>query len=127
MSNKNMVSWFEIYVSDMARAQKFYETVVGTKMIELPAPEGSGMTMVAFPWFEGVPNAAGMLVKSEMGKPSATGTIVYFDSEDCDTELRRVEQAGGKVLLPKTSAGEYGFFCQFSDTEGNTLGFFSKK
>jgi hypothetical protein len=30
-----------------------------------------------------------------------------------------MEQAGGKILLPKTSIGTNGFMAQFVDTEGN--------
>lgn len=127
MQSHNMVSWFEIYVEDMSRAKAFYETVLGKQLGDLPMPDGSGMTMLAFPWTDDAPGAAGALVKSEMNTPGSTGTVIYFDSKDCDTELSRVEQAGGKVLMPKTSAGEFGFFCLFSDTEGNTLGFFSKE
>ena len=29
---KNPVAWFEIYVTDMARARKFYEAVLGVQL-----------------------------------------------------------------------------------------------
>jgi predicted enzyme related to lactoylglutathione lyase len=35
--------------------------------------------------------------------------------------LARVEKAGGKSVMPKTSIGEYGFIGGFVDTEGNRL------
>ncbi len=123
----NIVTWFEIYVTDIDRAKTFYETVTGKTLTQMPMPEEMGITMLAFPWSEDGMGAAGALVKSDMRTPNAEGTIVYFDSEDCDTELSRVESAGGHIIFPKTPAGEYGFFCMFSDTEGNTVGFFSKK
>jgi predicted enzyme related to lactoylglutathione lyase len=34
----NPVSWFEIYVQDMARATKFYETVLEVKLEKLTSP-----------------------------------------------------------------------------------------
>lgn len=120
-----MVTWFEIYVEDMDRAKRFYETVIGKELNKLPVPEGMDMVMYAFPWIDDAPNAAGSLVKASMGKPSSTGTIIYFDSEDC-SELDRVNSAGGTILLPKTKVEGYGYMCLFSDTEGNTVGFFSK-
>jgi uncharacterized protein len=126
MENKNMVSWFEIYVTDMDRAKKFYETVLGEKLNKMPVPEELGMEMWAFSWIDDATNAAGALVKSETGQASSSGTIVYFDSEDC-SELSKVEEAGGKILLPKTPVEGFGHFCLISDTEGNTVGFFSKK
>jgi len=42
MSNENVVSWFEIPAKDLARAQNFYERVLG---IKLQAPEASGGNM----------------------------------------------------------------------------------
>ena len=126
MSNENVVTWFEISVNDMSRAQKFYETVVGKKLKKLPVPSDMGMTMMAFPWTDNGPGAAGALVKSDQGKPSSSGTVVYFGSKDC-SELSLVEPAGGKLIMPKTPVEGFGFFGFCSDTEGNTIGFFSKE
>lgn len=33
MENRNVVGWFEIYVSDMARARAFYEAVFGQELV----------------------------------------------------------------------------------------------
>ncbi len=121
-----MVSWFEIYVTDMDRAKKFYETVLVEKLNEMPVPEELGMEMWAFSWIDDVANAAGALVKSETWQASSSGAIVYFDSEEC-SELSKVEEAGGKILLSKTPLEGFGHLCVISDTEGNTVGFFSKK
>ncbi len=35
---KNAINWFEIPVKDFSRAQKFYETVLDTKIEEMPFP-----------------------------------------------------------------------------------------
>ena len=35
----NPVCWFEIYVEDMDRAKKFYETVFQTKLEDLHSPD----------------------------------------------------------------------------------------
>lgn len=75
--------------------------------------------MWAFPWIEGAPNAAGVLVKHEMGKPSAIGALVYFSCDDCAVELARVENASGKFCAPKFSLGNRVSY----RTEGNTIGF----
>ena len=122
----NAVAWFEIYVNDMQRAKAFYETVLATSLAALPNPAGADAgEMYAFPMNNKAPNASGALVKHPMGQPSATGTLVYFGSDDCATELGRVEAAGGKVQSPKFSIGEFGFIGIASDTEGNTIGFYS--
>lgn len=123
---KNPFTWVEIYVEDMSRAQKFYETVLAIQMVDLPMPEGMGdMQMVSFPWAEGERNISGALVKMENMGPGSGGTLVYFACEDCATEESRVEKAGGKVLQPKMPIGEYGFCSIVMDTEGNAIGLHS--
>ena len=37
--NRNPVGWFEIYVQDMDRANKFYETVLGVELMRLESPD----------------------------------------------------------------------------------------
>jgi len=39
--------------------------------------------------------------------------------------LDRIESAGGKVTMPKTSIGENGNMAFFLDTEGNIIGLHS--
>jgi len=36
----NAINWFEIPVTDFARAKKFYETVLNIKIMEMPFPHG---------------------------------------------------------------------------------------
>ncbi|ESU27371.1 glyoxalase/bleomycin resistance protein/dioxygenase [Flavobacterium limnosediminis JC2902] len=125
---KNPFTWVEIYVENMSRAQKFYETILAIQMAELPMPEGMGeMQMISFPWAENERNISGALVKMENMNPGTGGTLVYFACEDCATEESRVEKAGGKVLQPKMPIGEYGFCSIVMDTEGNTIGLHSMK
>lgn len=115
----NPVVWFEIAVSDMARARKFYEEVFQVELSELPMP---GMEMYAFPGDPVNPGATGTLLKDDQSTPSMEGTKVYFHCEDVNTELSRVEGAGGQIILPKTSIGEHGWMAMFRDTEGNLIG-----
>lgn len=85
-----------------------------------------GDSKYAFPWTDDGEGAAGALVKNDQSKPGGTGTMVYFDSEDC-SELDRVEAAGGKLIMAKVPVEGFGFFGFFADTEGNMVGLFSKK
>lgn len=125
---KNPFTWVEIYVDDMSRAQKFYETVFETQLTELPmSPEFGDMQMLSFGWAENEPNISGALVKMQDMKSGTGGTIVYFACDDCSVEESRVESAGGKVIQPKMSIGEHGFCSLFVDTEGNTVGLHSTK
>lgn len=123
---KNPFTWVEIYVSDMARAQKFYETVLQTTMVPMQAPgEFGDLEMVSFPWVEGGANISGALCKMKDMQPGGGGTLVYFACDDCSVELSRVAAAGGTVLQEKFPIGEHGFCAIAMDTEGNTIGFHS--
>lgn len=123
---KNPFTWVEIYVDDMNRARKFYETVLEIELSELPMSEDMGeMQMLSFPFSEDEKNISGALVKMENMTPGQGGTMVYFTCDDCSVEEKRVEKAGGKVLQPKMSIGEYGFVSIIRDTEGNSVGLHS--
>ncbi len=114
----NPVNWFEIPVKNIERARIFYEKVLG---LDLTPEEMGPYVMSFFPWNEGAPGAAGMLIKGDTYEPSHAGTIVYFSVDDIDETLRKVSANGGRTLLPKKSIGEYGFIAHFEDTEGNRL------
>ena len=127
MKPENPVVWFEIYVDDLTRAQKFYENVFKFQMNEMPIPDvGEEMEMLFFPAdMESKNRASGALVKMEGFSAGNNSTIVYFMSDDCSIEESRVENAGGKVFKSKMSLGDYGFMALVSDTEGNMIGIHS--
>jgi predicted enzyme related to lactoylglutathione lyase len=120
--NMNPVGWFEIYVQDMARAKTFYETVLATKLEQLP---GTELEMWSFPMEMGKYGAPGALVHMPGCASGGGGTLVYFSCTDCATEQARAEAAGGKVFKPKFSIGQYGHIALVTDTEGNLIGLHS--
>ena len=124
--NANVVGWFEIPVSDMERAIKFYETVLGLKLERNQMGE---LDMAWFPFAE-APGAPGSLVyHKDFYKPSSDGALVYFTSHsgDLKNELEKVEPAGGKVLVPKTLIKEdIGYMAVCEDTEGNRIALHSR-
>ena len=115
----NMVAWFEIPVSDMDRAKAFYEAVFN---IKIEVQDFEGTLMGWFPSNPEAPGAMGSLVKQEIYVPSQEGSLLYFMSEDVQTELDRVVAAGGSILQEKTMISpEIGYMAVFVDTEGNKL------
>ncbi len=121
----NPVGWFEIYVEDLARATKFYETVLGVELSKLESPNAE-IEMMAFPMDMEAIGATGALCKMGDVSPGGNSTMVYFNCQDCATEASRVEAAGGKLCQPKFSIGQYGFIAIASDTEGNMIGLYSQ-
>jgi uncharacterized protein len=121
-TSPHALSWFEIPVSNFARAKAFYETVLGITITEMPM----GPTTMGF--LSSSPDAVGgALVHDKDAAPSKQGTIVYLNGgENLAPMLARVERAGGSIAVPKTDiGGEFGFFAHFIDTEGNKVGLHS--
>ena len=121
MAKLNAIGWFDIYVSDMGRAVIFYENVLKQKLEPIGDPTGETQ-MMSFPTDMAVYGAGGALVKSNHARPGPGGTLVYFSVQDCSQEEMRVVAAGGKVVRPKFSIGEFGWVTLCEDTEGNLFG-----
>jgi uncharacterized protein len=126
MAKSNVIGWFDIYVNDMERAVSFYETVLKKKLEPIGDPTGETQ-MMSFPADMNLYGASGALVKSNYSRPGIGGTLMYFSVEDCSQEESRVPTAGGKVVRPKFSIGEFGWVTLCEDTEGNMIGLNSMK
>jgi predicted enzyme related to lactoylglutathione lyase len=124
---KNPVGWFEIYVNEMPRARKFYESVLGVQLEKLGDPNDSTINMMAFPSDMESYGASGALVHMDGFPAGGNSTLVYFACDDCAVEESRVAGTGGQVQRPKMSIGEYGFISLAVDTEGNMFGLHSQK
>lgn len=120
----NPVGWFEIYVQDMERAKRFYESVFQTKLQKLEDPETE---MWAFPMNMEGWGTSGSLVKMAGVPSGGNSTLVYFSCVDCAIEAGRVTKAGGRVHKDKVAIGQYGFMALVFDTEGNMFGLHSLK
>jgi uncharacterized protein len=116
---RNLVGWFEIPVTEMDRAQRFYELVFD---ITLERVTMDGEIMAWFPANGEVYGAGGTLVQGPNYVPSIDGCQLYFSSQDIDAILSRVVEGGGEILQPTTSIGKHGFIGYFKDSEGNKIG-----
>ena len=126
MAKSNAIGWFDIYVNDMDRAVTFYENVLKQKLLPIGDPTGDTQ-MMSFPADMASYGAAGALVKSSHSRPGAGGTMVYFSVEDCAVMEAYVASAGGILVRPKFSIGEFGWVSLCEDTEGNMFGLSSMK
>ncbi len=119
---ENLLTWFEIPVTDMHRAVRFYNEVFGW---ELNIVEASPFQFAFFDFPEH--RTGGSLSRGENYRPGADGAVIYlYAGQDLSEPLSRVEAAGGKVLMPKQSIGEHGYTAWFRDTEGNRIGMHSE-
>ena len=121
----NPVGWFEIYVQDISRAQKFYEAVLDCTLSPLSTEHMPEIQMRAFNMDGKNYGASGALVHMPGCPSGGMGTLVYFSSDDCAIEAGRIIENGGRLEKPKFSIGEYGFIALGIDTEGNMFGLHS--
>lgn len=119
-SSVNTINWFEVSVSDMARAKKFYEAIFSIKLEQM---DMMGMKMAMFPSESMNGKVSGALVEGQMHKPSADGAKLYFNGNpDLGVALGKVEAAGGKIMMPKTKiSDDIGYMAFFTDSEGNAV------
>ena len=116
----NSINWFEIPVTNMQRAKHFYQVVFSMHMEEA---EMMGMHMAMFPGANEDTKVHGALVQSDHHQPGMEGPVVYLNANpDMGSVLDKVEQEGGRILLPKTAiSDDIGFMAFFADTEGNRV------
>jgi len=112
------ISLFEIPATNISRAIHFYEALLD---IQIEKTDVEGMQMGILP-YEGQ-TVNGVIIQAEGYKPSADGVTVYLNGGDnLQVILERVEQNGGKIIIPKTAhADGSGYFAIFLDSEGNKL------
>ncbi len=114
--------WFEIPATDLERAQRFYETVLGCTLHREAMGPGQG---AVFPYQRDSGGIGGaLLCGPNASAPSERGTLIYLDGgASLDATLSRVEAAGGKLALGRQALPPgMGFFAHIIDTEGNRVG-----
>jgi hypothetical protein len=115
MSKRNVVH-VEIPAKDVKAAGKFYQALFDWKIQEMPE---MNYTM----WEDGGGGGGGIPGVSE--ENPAGQVLVYIDSDDIETDLKKVEKLGGKVLRKKTEISQMGWFGVFQDPTGNVLALYT--
>lgn len=116
------LNWFEIPATDIERAQRFYETIMGMELIPMMMSDGYPMAM--FPY----ESNSGCVIQGAGYEPSTNGVLIYLNcNPDLQKILSRVPEAGGAIETPKTGIGENGFMAIITDSEGNRIGLHSNE
>lgn len=116
----HLPAWIEIPVTDLQRAESFYGQVLNVEFRQLNLD--NGLTLSLFPTAEG--EIGGALASfPSFYTPGETGPLVYLRIRSVSLALRRVEDAGGVVIVPATQVSEeMGHMGVFRDSEGNRIG-----
>ena len=115
------ITWFEIPVADLDRAQRFYEALLATTLRR--EAMGPTNTLAVFPYTQ--PGVGGCLKHdAAVVRPSADGTLIYLDAGPAlDVTLARVAALGGRITTPRVDLPDgMGCFAHVLDSEGNRLG-----
>jgi len=118
---ENVAVWTEIPVTDLDRAIAFYNTVLNT---ELKKDESGPNPMAIFP----TASPGGVSGNLYPGKPASQGegpTIHLACPDKLEDALGRVTDAGGTVLSEAIEIPA-GRFAYCLDSEGNSIGLFSR-
>jgi uncharacterized protein len=139
VSNR-IICWFEIPATDFHRAIDFY-----TNVLQLKIEETS---------FNDIPHGIiksgskndqvnGAIMESKSLPLNPTGAVLFFNvNGKLDETIAKIPLFGGKILkektliknkekdglslIPKTLIdGKEGYFCYFSDSEGNKMGLYA--
>ncbi len=115
---------FEIPVDNMQRATEFYN-IFGWKIQKYPLPdmEYYGVSTVesdqnGMPQKMGCING-GMMIRSHSGVKSP---IVVIKVPSIEEALKKVEAAGGRIVMPTRNIGGMGLYARIEDPEGNVIG-----
>ena len=106
---KKVISWVEIPATNMERAIKFYNVLLG---LDLKLLDFGEEKMACFP------NDEGAISLAPGFKPSKDGVLVSLNMEDgLDEALRNIQENGGSMVKPKTKieAEGRGYFAIFMD------------
>jgi len=115
-SRHNRAVWFDIPVSDLARASSFYAAVLDIAVHPVSA---EGFTFAVLDHDEG--NGGCLVPKA--GEVSAThGILLYMNAEGRIRDaVAKVGAAGGKVLEDVHTIGPHGCRAIVLDSEGNRI------
>lgn len=116
---KNKLSHFAIHIDDIERAKSFYEGVFEWGFVSYGPSD--------FLQIKADATESGELIGALQSRKYSPvpekiiGLECTIAVEDIDEIIQRVENNGGKILLPKTSIPYVGWIAKFLDTEGNLV------
>jgi len=107
---------FEIPAKNPERAVKFYQGVFGWKVEKWAGPMDYWLATTGD---DTEPGINGAITEKSDYVHATTNTISVPSYEDA---VKKIVEAGGKVLMPKAAVPGIGYMTYCEDTEGNIFG-----
>ena len=112
----------ELHTQDVAAAKKFYSTLFGWKLEDMPMPDGGGSyTMISV----GEGTGGGMMKQMIPGAPSFWMAYVLVD--DVAAATKKARALGATVMKDVTPVPDMGSFSIIVDPTGAHLGLWQTK
>ena len=108
---------FEIPVNEPDRAAAFYQRVFGWKFEKWDGPMEYWMVNTGA---EGAPGINGGMTQPREGQNPGTLNTVAVQS--LDQTIKKIEQHGGKICVPKMAIPKIGWLAYAEDPAGNVFG-----
>jgi len=112
------VNHFEIYTADPEAVQPFYKEVFGWKFQKFKGGPMEYWLITTGPDQE--PGINGGITRPRDGQGSATINTIAVES--LQKTVEKIEQAGGKICVPKMAIPKVGWLAYAEDPSGNVFG-----
>lgn len=117
---------FEIPADNVDRAQKFYEEVFGWKITHVPEMNYFIVHTVDVDE-KMMPKEVGAINGGITKRESNESVVIVIGVPSIDDHIKKAEEKGAKVVMPKMNVGDMGFYAKIEDTEGNVIGIWENK
>ena len=111
--------WFEIPVTNLAAARKFYEEVL---QVQMTIDENGPQPIAMFPFDDDTPGIGGHLYEGQPGQGGATVHLIA--PPGLDAARARIAAAGGRSVSPDIEIPP-GTFFYAQDPDGNSFSIFN--
>lgn len=120
----NSVVHFELPADDMNRAGEFYKKAFGWEVNKVPMEGVEYSILMTTPVDEKrMPTKAGAINGGMMPRNiPGEGTMIVVDVPSMEEALMRIQELGGRIVLPSSAMGGMGLYARIQDTEGNIIG-----
>lgn len=122
----NKVVHFEIPTDDHPRAKRFYGEVFGWQLQDMPAGADVYTFAITSEIDENYQHKEVGAINGGLFPRNAelpvSNPVITIGVDSIDEHIRKIEAAGGTLVVPKGEVPEMGYYAYFKDTEGNLMG-----
>ncbi len=111
----NKPAWVDLGTTDAAGAREFYSTLFGWDIQVSPDPQYGGYGRALLDGKD----VAG--IGPTMSPEQPTAWAIYIGTDDADALSKKVQAAGGQVVMPAFDVGDQGRMAVFADPGGAVI------